>query len=109
MSEPKRYGHKAIIYPKADNDTYITIPVEEPNGHWITYADYARLKAEVERLRKAGDAMYVWLGIVNRHHHCSERDEWLRAKKGLPSLNQQWEREKANRRKNAVKEGKPSA
>lgn len=27
------------------------------DGQLVTYSDYARLKAEVERLRKAGDAM----------------------------------------------------
>jgi hypothetical protein len=50
MSEPKRYGHKAIIYPKSDDDTYITIPVEQQDGQWVDYSDYARLKAEVERV-----------------------------------------------------------
>ena len=89
MSEPKRYGHKAIIYPKSDDDTYITIPVEQEDGQWVSYSDYARLKAEnirlktevehlmifcnctiipnkelqaqVERLTKAGDAMAIRL------------------------------------------------
>ncbi len=55
MSEPKRYGHKAIIYPKSDDDTYITIPVEQEDGQWVAYSDYARLKAEVERLTKERD------------------------------------------------------
>ena len=59
-------------------------------------ADYARLKAEVERLTKAGDNMYYWLGVCGRHNN-STGDDWLRAKKGLPSLTEQWEIEKRNR------------
>lgn len=51
MSEPKRYGHKAIIYPKSDDDTYITVPIQEADGPWVSYMDYCRLKAEVERLK----------------------------------------------------------
>ena len=47
MSEPKRYGHKAIIYPKSDDDTYITIPIEESNGQWVSYTEYIMLKAEL--------------------------------------------------------------
>lgn len=90
MSEPKRYGHKAIIYPKADDDTYITIPVEEPDGHWITYADYARLKAEVERLRKAGDALAEEIIGCYRGEGYDPADsetlpKWKAAKEGKPS------------------------
>ena len=50
MSEPKRYGHKAIIYPKSDDDTYITIPIEESNGQWVSYTEYIMLKAELRRV-----------------------------------------------------------
>lgn len=52
MKDPKRYGHKAIIYPKANDDTYITIPVEDTDGKWIAYDHYARIKAEVEAHEK---------------------------------------------------------
>ena len=31
--------------------------LRDPAGGWVSYEDYARLKAEVERLTKAGDAM----------------------------------------------------
>jgi hypothetical protein len=69
-------------------------------------AENARLKAEVERLTKAGDNMYSWLGVCGRHNN-STGDDWLRAKKGLPSLTEQWEIEKRNRaEENAAKEGK---
>jgi hypothetical protein len=87
-------------------------------------AENARLKAEVERLRassfvtavpveqyerviKAGDDLSASLTIHSNHPNCGARDEWLRAKKGLPSLAQQWEREKNNKDR-AAKEGKPS-
>jgi hypothetical protein len=31
--------------------------IEDKDGKYVEYEDYARLKAEVERLTKAGDAM----------------------------------------------------
>ena len=68
----------------------------------------ARLQAEVERLRKAGDELSASLTIHSNHPNCGARDEWLRAKKGLPSLAEQWEREKNNNNR-AAQEGKPSA
>ena len=71
-----------------------------------TVTENARLKAEVERLTKAGDNMYSWLGVCGRHNN-STGDDWLRAKKGLPSLTEQWEIEKRNRAaEDAAKEGK---
>ena len=65
------------------------------------------LQAEVERLREAGDDLSAWLTICSNHPNCDARDEWLRAKKGFPSLAEQWEREKNNNDR-AAKEGKPS-
>ena len=68
--------------------------------------DIKTLKAHIERLTKAGDNMYSWLGVCGRHNN-STGDDWLRAKKGLPSLTEQWEIEKRNRAaENAAKEGK---
>lgn len=75
-------------------------------------AENAKLKAEVERLRsasfttmvsseqydrvvKAGDAMKAWIGIIGRKSTCAEVEEWLRAKKGLPSLDEQYEKNAA--------------
>lgn len=105
--------------------------LRDPDGGWVSWEDYARLKAdverlrassfvtavpveeyeklkaEVERLRKAGDDLSASLTIHSNHPNCGARDEWLRAKKGLPSLAQQWEREK-NNNDHAAKEGKPS-
>ena len=50
MSEPKRYAFKV----NEENDFDL---IEHSNGEFVRYEDYARLKAEVERLTKAGDAM----------------------------------------------------
>lgn len=46
MSDPKRY------------ELYVDASLQaEEGGEWVKWDDYARLKAEVERLTKAGDAM----------------------------------------------------
>ena len=58
MSEPKRYER---CYHK----DYIQEGMEEKyNGKWVSYADYARLKAEVERLRKANDEMGCFVNPI---------------------------------------------
>ena len=46
MSEPKRYALKV----NEENDFDL---IEHSNGEYIRYEDYARLKAEVERLTEA--------------------------------------------------------
>jgi len=50
MSEAKRY--------RLDPESYLA---EHPQGDFVDYQDYARLKAEVERLTKVGDAMADYL------------------------------------------------
>lgn len=59
-----------IRYRVADIQTQMTlgcgnggILVTDPNGPIVAYGEYARLKAENERLRKAGDAMAQRLNI----------------------------------------------
>ena len=54
MSEPKRYAWKV----NEENDFDL---IEHYNGEYVRYEDYARLKAAVERLTKAGDAMHCFL------------------------------------------------
>ena len=49
MSEPKRY---ALRLPEISYGTE-----ESVNGEYVLHSDYARLKAEVERLRKLGTEM----------------------------------------------------
>ena len=84
MSEPKRYErcyHKDYI-PEGMEEHY--------NGKWVSYADYARLKAEVERLRKAGDLLCF-------HYISLARNRW--PDDPLPSSVTDWQ---------AAKEGKQS-
>jgi hypothetical protein len=64
MSEPKRYHHFIKFYSKSFTDVTgarYCYPdagmIEDKDGKYVEYEDYARLKAEVERLTKAGDAM----------------------------------------------------
>jgi len=64
MSEPKRYHHFIKVYSKSFIDVTgarYCYPdagmTEDKDGKYVEYEDYARLKAEVERLSKAGDAM----------------------------------------------------
>ena len=65
MSEPTRYY--AVISgagEKEQQDIFHPYGVPfaaHPKGEWVRYEDYARLKAEVERLTKAGDAMHCFL------------------------------------------------
>ena len=41
--------------------------LRDPAGGWVSWGDYARLKADVERLTKAGDAM----AAVITQYRCS--------------------------------------
>ena len=53
----------------------------------VCKAESDRLKAEVERLRKAGDAMHVYLGRVDgtTNGQLPVRQDWDAAKDGKPS------------------------
>lgn len=50
-----------------------------PEGQWVSWNEYEKLKAEVERLRKAGDAMVPLLGRGDYH---DARINWNAAKEG---------------------------
>ena len=65
-------------------------------------AENDRLKAEIERLTKAGDDMAFWITIIGNSLTCWQIEEWLRAKKGLPSEKEQREKQI----KAAAKDGK---
>jgi hypothetical protein len=56
--------------------------IRNPAGNWVPYADYAALKAENERLRKAGDDMDAYIkrsdGTTNGVLDC--RRNWHAAK-----------------------------
>jgi hypothetical protein len=85
-----------------DGSIYVS-PNEQANGNWVKWEDYARLKAEVERLTafttrtiipneelqaqverltKAGDAMVPLLGRGDWH---IARNDWFAAKEGEQS------------------------
>jgi hypothetical protein len=66
MSEPKRY--------RLDPESYLA---EHPQGDFIDYQDYARLKAQVEQLTKAGDELGEWFMDI----HPSKK-KWNAAKEG---------------------------
>ena len=74
MSEPYRWD---FIVNKNGNSV---LPVMKTDGLYIRYEDYARLKAEVERLTKAGDAMGEEMLKLN-HPHASVY-LWCKAKEG---------------------------
>jgi len=70
MSKPKRYH---LEMQKGDD------------GDWVLYEDYARLKAEVERLTKAGDAMadeLIRLEAAFNNIESAEAQMWYIAKEG---------------------------
>ena len=83
MSDPKRY------------ELYVDASLQaEEGGEWVKYDDYADLKAQVERLTKAGDVMIEewWLQLS-----CPQR------------MKASWMKEQAIADWNAAKEGKPHA
>jgi hypothetical protein len=65
MSEPKRYIFRirecGCVKPEHLEGKYApsALIIEETEGRcgWVSYEDYDRLKAEVERLTEAGDEM----------------------------------------------------
>ena len=108
MSEVKRYSltlHKV-------KGKFKSPEFKRDNGEWVKFDDYARLKAEVERLdtlckqlgkqhsdiscenimlRKAGDAIAVMVGHIevtgDAHRMMLELSkEWNAAKEGKPSV-----------------------
>ena len=94
MSEPKRYhlyaGLECHAFAKAEAVLKFS---EEDDGIWVKYEDYARLKAEVERLTKAGDAMEILIveELAYYEDDGSQYDEvkaWNAAKEGKPTSNE---------------------
>ena len=59
MSEVKRYSFwPQIVHLPGGGGVRAEVHFKvEEDGLFVAHQDYARLKAEVERLRKAGDAM----------------------------------------------------
>jgi hypothetical protein len=62
MSEPKRFNFYATIVHHIDGEKTAAIKYHtEPDGLFVSYEDYARLKAEVERLKAEPDALTAYL------------------------------------------------
>ena len=70
MSEPKPWDLWEVI-------------LEETDSKWVRWEDYARLKAEVERLTKAGDEMHEQATNTFQPHSLRlAMEAWNAAKKG---------------------------
>jgi hypothetical protein len=91
MSEPKKYEYVSDGYTAR----FINAKTGHaaPYGEYVLHSDYERLKAEVERLNKAGDAM--WNALL-----CSGCSECM----GMYDCH-----EDGMKAWNAAKEGKPHA
>jgi len=78
MSEPKRY----CLY---SDGRYIEMKEHEKGGY-VRHIDYARLKAEVERLTKAGDTIIsILCKYVPRTGAKYALMDWRDAKEGKQS------------------------
>jgi hypothetical protein len=58
-----------------------------PEGEYVLHSDYARLKAEVERLTKAGDELWEFAKLADTNAHKARRKalkDWHAAKEGKP-------------------------
>ena len=82
----KRYDRQEIydVTYRAAGDECLPEPSE--NGEFVLHSDYARLKAEVERLRKAGDVLAKRCDV--QAFYPSDRDivkAWNAAKEGKQS------------------------
>ena len=77
---------KLPIMSKHDNDTCPHLVRAS-----LLEAENTRLKAEVERLRKAGDAMVLKVpdmmaGVVKAEEALGLMNDWIAAKEGKPSV-----------------------
>jgi hypothetical protein len=72
MRKPKRYW--------MDDQNDADFPYECTDGAWVKWEDYARLKAKVNRLTKAGDMMAKLLSCCGNPQ--SEVRDWNAAKEG---------------------------
>lgn len=93
MSKPIRYTQNIkCVEPSSHAQNICSGMVECSIGEWVQWQDYARLKAEVERLRKAGDDLeflvcFNYEGDIKGDEHCIKiLDAWNAAKEGKPSV-----------------------
>jgi hypothetical protein len=84
VSQPKRYSLVASYYSSdAKMEAF-------EDGEFVRHADYAALKAAVERLRKAGDAVIeklaeAYAGEPSDFDHAHVFKGWIEAKGEQPN------------------------
>lgn len=79
MSEPIRYAFKM----HEEDDAIYLGAKEQADGMWVKYEDYARLKAEVEQLTKAGDELErVLTSKMSSYEVGNASFQWRAAKEG---------------------------
>jgi len=86
MSEVKRYSFwPQIVHLPGGGGVRAEVHFKvEEDGLFVAHQDYARLKAEVERLRKAGDEVVSRIQVCTEDLWCSIH-RWNAAKEGKPT------------------------
>jgi hypothetical protein len=87
MSEPKRYIFRirecGCVKPEHLEGKYapsaLIIEETEEKCGWVRYEDYARLKAEVERLRIAGSESEPRFVLLSDYRHLKSETDNLKA------------------------------
>jgi hypothetical protein len=83
MSDPARWKVEEL------NCCFDADMIQSSTGDYVLWEDYARLKAENERLRRAGDVVLLalWLGVDDYSKTEKEKaeDAWNAAKDGIPT------------------------
>ena len=93
MSEPQRYTQLPVCVEPSYQAQEVVSPMAKTvkGGEWVKWEDYARLKAEVERLRKAGDDLCSTMEANGIHDngdfemHEKAIAQWNAAKEGKQS------------------------
>lgn len=89
MITPNRYHLWAALECHAFSKAEAVLRFSaEEDGMWVQWQDYARLKAENERLRLAGDAMAREICILGPVDDKEKKaiNDWNAAKEGKPSV-----------------------
>jgi hypothetical protein len=80
MRKPQRYSVEEL------NCCFQADMVADDAGEYVSYEDYCRLKAENDQLRKAGDDLDHFLGVLGCTNDKGVRLAWIAAKEGKPSV-----------------------